>query len=145
MFGFFDQLLDFLQKHRIGHLIILTSSFAHEQHTIESNKFVYLANDSFKTTFAKQLAAVDWNEHRATVIHGGGFAMKLWQRVHAANVSACLLFKYVSEGDNRADAVQFVEQLDLLRGTELLGNNTRMKMPVSWKALFGNEPTEQLY
>lgn len=145
MHAFFDELLQFLHTQRIGNLLILTSSFAHEQHTIESTKFMYLANDSFKTAFSQYFASTEWNEYNASIIHGGGFAMKLWQRVLEKKFSVCLLFKYVSEGDNRADAVQFVEQLDALQANGLLGNDTRLKMPISWKALYGNAPTEQLY
>lgn len=145
MQAFFDELLQFLQTQRIGNLVILTSSFAHEQHTIESTKFMYLANDTFKTAFKQHFASTEWNEYNASIIHGGGFAMKLWQRVLEKGFSVCLLFKYVSEGDNRADAVQFVEHLDAMQANEMLGNDVRLKMPISWKALYGNNPTEQLY
>lgn len=145
MQNFFDELLQFLQTQRIGNLVILTSSFAHEQHTIESTKFMYLANESFKTAFKQHFASTEWNEYNASIIHGGGFAMKLYERVLEKGFSTGLLFKYVSEGDNRADAIQFVEQLDVLHANQLLGSDTRLKMPISWKALFGNNPTEQLY
>lgn len=145
MQSFFDDVLQFLQTQRIGNLMILTSSFAHEQHTIESTKFMYLANDTFKKAFAQHFDSTEWNEHTATIIHGGGFAMKLWQRLTGVEFAVCLLFKYVSEGDNRADAAQFVEQLDALQGNRLLGSEIRLKMPISWRALYGNDPTEQLY
>lgn len=142
---FFDELLAFLQTQQIANIILLTSSFAHEQHTIESTKFMYLANATFKIAFKEHFASTEWNEYNASIIHGGGFAMRLWQRVLEKDFSVCLLFKYVSEGDNRPDAIQFIEQLDALQANHLLANDTRLKMPISWKALYGNNPTEQLY
>lgn len=145
--AFFDEFKTFLQTQNISNVIILASSYAHEQHSIDATKFMYLANEQFKTTHKQQLSLTNWKEWDADnrIIHGGGFAMKLWQQVVGIDVASCLLFKYVSEGDNRADAIQLVEQLNKLESNRLLAGGKPLHAPVSWKALFGNDPTEQLY
>lgn len=152
--SFFDELSQFLLAQRVSELIVLTSSFAHEQHAIEAPKFLYLSSAAFRQRYASLLSDngrwAEWQRQDGQVIHGGGFALKLWQYVEQRQLPVCVLFKYVSEGDNRNDAMQLIDRLDqLLSGRILLAGNDEglmgVKVPVSWKALYGNEPTEQLY
>lgn len=147
--GFFDDLIKFFKEQNVRHLIILTGSFAHEQHSIGATKFIYLPNEQFKIENKTQLNASNWSEWDSSnsLIHGAGFAMKLFKRIDQS-VSSCIFFKYISEGDNRSDAVDIVQQLNvLIKG--LLNNDengqSRLIVPVSWRAMFGNDPTEQLY
>lgn len=150
---FFEQLTEFLLAQQVAELIVLTSSFAHEQHAIEAAKFVHLSSDSFRVRHQTVLASTDrWAElekRHGQIIHGGGFALKLWQHIEQKQkLPVAILFKYVSEGDNRSDAVQVLDRLDQLLDGQILGNDgatPSVKVPVSWKALFGNDPTEQLY
>lgn len=150
---FFDKLTDFLLAQQVAELIVLTSSFAHEQHAIEAAKFVHLSSDRFRVRHQKILASTDrWTElekRDGQIIHGGGFALKLWQHIEQNHqIPVAILFKYVSEGDNRHDAVQVLDRLDHLLDGQILGSGgvaPSVKVPVSWKALFGNDPTEQLY
>lgn len=150
---FFDTLTEFLLAQQIAELIVLTSSFAHEQHAIDSVKFVHLSNDSFRGRHQTILTSTErWTElekRDGQIIHGGGFALKLWQHIEQqGQIPVGILFKYVSEGDNRTDAVQILDRLDQLLNGGILGNDETtplVKAPVSWKALFGNDPSEQLY
>lgn len=148
MVPFFNELTDILSKQQISQLILLTSSYAHEQHLIEAPKFVYLANDAFKATHTEQLKTcgwIEWTDPNKT-IYGGGYALKLWQIANEKQIPSCVLFRYVSEGDNRPEAIQLCEQLDqILSGALLSKPERRLVVPISWKALFGNDPTEQLY
>lgn len=150
--SFFDELTQFLQAQQVAELIVLTSSFAHEQHTIEAVQYVHLPSENFRQRYAEALSdSSRWTEwtHRANqLIHGGGFALKLWQHMERQEVPVCILFKYVSEGDNRNDAVQLLDRLDQLLNGRILkadGSGVSVKVPISWQALYGNEPTEQLY
>lgn len=137
----------------MAELIVLTSSFAHEQHAINTVKFLHVASDGFKDRHKDSLADVqrwsEWPRQQGEVIHGGGFALKLWQAIEQRQLlPVCVFFKYVSEGDNRSDAVQMLDRLDqLLKGQILAGKSEALsiKVPVSWKAVFGNDPTQQLY
>lgn len=150
--SFFTFLLkDVLQKHQIAELIILTSSFAHEQHAIDEIKFRHVVNDNFRLRHAETLANVDlsieWRRDAGQVIHGGGFALQLWQAAVQHQLPVCLFFKFVSEGDNCPDAVQVLGNLDQLLNGQILCKKglPSVKAPVSWEALYGNNPTEQLY
>lgn len=149
MQSFFSEFNDFLLEQKISSLMILTSSYAHEQHNIDATKSNFAANDSFKASYAAKLESSDWKEFNtsSSVVHGGGFGLKLWRQAVDKSIPACLLFKYVSEGDNRSDAIRFVEQLNELQSNAWFESGVRLTMPVSWKALFGNDPdrTEQLY
>lgn len=147
MQSFFNELIDFLLEQKISNFMVLTSSFAHEQHNIDATKFMYTANDTFKAQFTPKLENSEWNEFNATnnIVHGGGFGLKLWREVNNKAIPACLLFKYVAEGDNRSDAIRFVEQLNELQSNTWFADGVRLTMPISWKALFGNDPTEHLY
>lgn len=148
--SFFDDLKVFLREQQITKLIIVTGSFSHEQHSIGTPKFMYLANEQFKTLCKTELGSdrwCEWVQNSNNVIHGGGFALKLYKSL-AADVPVCVFFKYISEGDNRNDAVDILQELNALQ-TGLLkskeNENLRLIVPVSWKAMFGNDPIEQLY
>lgn len=152
--SFFEAFEQFLLAQQVSELVILTSSFAHEQHRIEESKFSYLANDAFRQR-TKALSVADdsrwseWQRDEGQLIHGSGFALKLWQHLET-KLPVCLLFKYISEGDNRIDAIQLLDRLDQLLSGKILKNASddgllAVKEPVSWKALYGNEPSEQLY
>lgn len=145
--SFFNELIEFLSQQKISNLLVLTSSYAHEQHNLDATKFMYAANEAFKTQFAIKLENRDWNEFNAAnnVVHGGGFGLKLWRQANEKSIPTCLLFKYVAEGDNRSDAIRFVEELNELQSDVWFADGVRLTMPISWKALFGNEPTEQIY
>lgn len=111
---------------------------------------MYLADDRYFEQNKSKLESNDWikwNENNKT-IDGGGFAMKLYSQL-SQSIPSCIFFKYTAEGDNRSDAVEIVAQLNLLIDGLLQkpGSNDKCNLtaPVSWKAMFGNDPTEQIY
>lgn len=147
--SFFDDLAEFAVKQNIRSFIVLTGSFAHEQHSIGATKFWYSSDEQFKKENKSSLEAGNWGEwdRMNTLIHGGGFAMKLFQRI-SQSIPSCIFFKYISEGDNRSDAVDILQQLNILINGLLTNDEkgqSRLTVPVSWKAMFGNDPTEHLY
>lgn len=148
--------------------IILTGMFSHEQHSIGASKFMYLANERFaeqnQSTFERCNDWLKWSDENDTkVIHGGGFALKLYKRIRSASASSsssipcCIFFKYTAEGDNRNDATEIVTQLNRLidgmlqvsKDDRSSGSHSHQKIkltiPISWKSMFGNDPSEQLY
>lgn len=143
--AFFSDLILFLKKQTIREMVIITGCFAHEQHTIGSTKFEYLCNKEFRNQHHEQFKENNWKEwdQQNNVIHGGGFAMKLYKQTNEM-IPCCIFFKYISEGDNRSDAIDIVKQLNCLIDGLSLQNN-QIVVPVSWNAMFGNDPTEQLY
>lgn len=148
--AFFNEFAEFLKEQQVKQFIILTGMFSHEQHSIGTTKFMYLADERYQKQQKSNFENNDWikwNESNNT-IHGGGFAMKLYKRV-TQSIPSCIFFKYTAEGDNRSDAVEIVAQLSLLIDGLLQrpnnGDKIQLTIPISWKAMFGNEPTEQLY
>lgn len=149
LYAFFDDVIAFLKEQRVRQFVILTGSFAHEQHHIGTSKFVYLPNEKFKNNIKLNSGTKNWIEWDQTkdLIHGGGFAMKFFKKINGT-IPTCIFFKYISEGDNRSDAVDITQHLHaLVEGLftcDEIGQ-IQLNIPVSWKAMFGNEPTEQLY
>lgn len=148
---FFDELKSFLDEQKVHELIIVTGSFSHEQHSIGASKFMYLANEQFQQLHKSQLDKGTWREWKQTensLIHGGGFALKLFKHLETTTPT-CVFFKYIAEGDNRNDAVEILQELNTLKDGLLKrgenDQNYRLTVPVSWQAMFGNDPTEQLY
>lgn len=148
--AFFNDLITFLKEQQVQQFIILTGMFSHEQNAIGTTKFMHLANNQYQEQHKMKLENsqwLKWNENNK-IIHGGGFALKLYKEM-AESVPSCMFIKYTAEGDNRSDAVEIVQQLNVLLGGVLQspddGGHFRLTVPVSWKAMFGNDPSEQLY
>lgn len=70
MMEFFSELTDFLKTKKVAKLILLTSSYAYEQHFIESNPFAVVMNDAFKTTEREVVDRMKWIEFQGDIIHG---------------------------------------------------------------------------
>lgn len=148
--AFFNDLIAFLKEQQAKRIVILTGMFSHEQHAIGTSKFMYLTNDQYQTQYKAQLENsqwVKWSESNR-IIHGGGFAMKLYQQI-GESIPCCVFFKYTAEGDNRSDAVEIVQQVNVLLEGVLNsldnGGSFKLTVPISWQAMFGNDPSEQLY
>lgn len=174
--AFFNELYAFLSEQQMQQFIILTGMFSHEQHSIGASKFMYLANERFTeqnhATFERCNDWLKWSDENGTkVIHGGGFALKLYKRISATlseseseseslspSIPCCIFFKYTAEGDNRNDATEIVTQLNRLidgmlqvskddssSGSSHSHQKIKLTIPISWKSMFGNDPSEQLY
>lgn len=147
MMEFFNELVEFLKSEKIGKLILLTSSYAYEQHLVGSNPFLVVADDAFKREQNDVVELMKWNEFNGDVIHGGGYAKHLMSVASREGIPTLILFKYVSEGDNSLDAVNLLEVLNA--AFNFIDRNDAGKIqviyPMSWKSLFGNPLPEQLY
>lgn len=148
--AFFNDLIAFLNEQQVNQIVILTGMFSHEQHAIGTSKFLYLANEQYQEQYKTQLENSQWVKWSETnnIIYGGGFAMKLYKQI-SESIPSCIFFKYTAEGDNRSDAVEIVQQVNVLLERVLNssdnGGSFRLTVPISWQAMFGNDPTEQLY
>lgn len=148
--AFFNDLIAFLNEQQVNQIVILTGMFSHEQHAIGTSKFLYLANEQYQEQHKTQLENSQWVKWSETnnIIYGGGFAMKLYKQI-SESIPSCIFFKYTAEGDNRSDAVEIVQQVNVLLERVLNssdnGGSFRLTVPISWQAMFGNDPTEQLY
>lgn len=146
---FLDKLTDFIRDKQLAEVIILSSSFAHENHQVGARPYKYLANEKFLSVHSEAVEALQWSPLDGNVIHGGGYAAKLLAACTGKELAGFLLFMYVSEGDNTADAVQLVSLLDQLKKPLLPreedGGKIKLAIPSSWKHLFGNAAPVNVY
>ncbi|RZC42711.1 calcineurin-binding protein cabin-1, partial [Asbolus verrucosus] len=108
---FFADLKTSLLQYRFKNVIILTSSFDYEMHVISSNKFYYISNREI----GEVMKGIDVKPKEAEfngkyLVHGSGFAVKMYESLEES-LECVMLIKYVSEGDNRPDAITTLETL----------------------------------
>lgn len=157
MSGLFEKLTDFVRREKINRLLIVSGSYAHEKHLIGTTPFEYDCNQFCDVTEKKLLEkSTDWIETDQTsasennsggIIHGGGFARKLQQFATRKEIPTFILYKYVSEGDNIPDAIQFTDKLNGFLNILPKFDDGRaiVSHPISWKLLYGNAPPLNVY
>lgn len=136
---FFQKLVEFAQSEQVKQVVILTSSYGYEKHSVQGSDFMYKSN--------KELGKVPELEMSYTPkILGGGYALQMFERFVEANVDTIILYKYVSEGDNIPDAVALLLKLnEIIQLIDKQEEEEGLKMPVSWKYLFGNRAPTEIY
>ncbi|XP_975420.2 proteasome assembly chaperone 2 [Tribolium castaneum] len=142
---FFTDLKNSLTQFKIKSIVILASSFDYELHVVSSNKFYYISNQEI-TDVMKSLNVkpkeVEFNGKY--LVHGSGFAVKLFE-VLESNFECTVLIKYVSEGDNRPDAIACINVLNKFVNGFTKCNVTEIKFPSSWNCVFGGPPPLGIY
>lgn len=89
--------------------------------------------------------SIDPELHKIFTFTGGGYARHLMTVATRKGIPTLMLFKYVSEGDNSADAKSLLEELNAGFNFVPGGRKIKIIFPMSWKSLFGNPRPEQLY
>lgn len=138
---FFEKLKNLVLECKFKEVLIVTSSFAYEMHDVSSSKFRYVTNhkqleDQLKNANFLPLEQADG-------IHGGGYATRLYN-VLSPCIRCTILMKYSSEGDNRPDAIYFLQIISSIISINKLEADS-IKYPVSWKHVFGNPPPLGMY
>ncbi|KAI4497269.1 hypothetical protein M0802_007753 [Mischocyttarus mexicanus] len=159
--NFYHSLLQFIIGNKISKVIILTSSYAYEKPDVQSNftELRYIASPSILTADNKQIFDDSkWLQYESkdisyssdqpiAHIRGGGFASNLFHFLLNNDVPCIILFKFCSEGDNIPDALNLLNYLN--QWIKLLKMNSSgsldVKYPPSWKYLFGNVPSSEMY
>lgn len=118
----------------------------------------YIASASILTDNKQVFDDLKWLQYESKhvscskdkqIIHipGGGFAINLFDFLTNNNIPCIILFKFCSEGDNIPDAVNLMNYLN--QWMNLLQINSigslAIKYPPSWKYLFGNVPSSEIY
>lgn len=141
---FFTCLRDTLSNLKVKKVIVLSSSYAHEMHTIGSDFFKYISTEALKNKFQElKLKEVEPDANGKYIIHGSGFGTKLYEVV-SKNVDTALIVKCTSEGDNIPDAVAMLGVLIKVVDfkTEKVDN---LVWPTSWSHVYGNAAPLELY
>lgn len=139
-----EEILDIVKSEEISEIIQLSSAFSFEQHFVQNSPFEYVANDSFK--ISENLTS-NFNKSSSAQIPGCGIAIKLHDLATMKQFPSLIVFKYVSEGDNMFDAMQFAEKFNKLLDKPISDKDGRidLKIPISWKHLFGQNVNLDIY
>lgn len=140
--GFIQEIVKFVKDEKLSDLVILTSSYSHEQHFIGKSPFEYFANELVKEkNFGGFTEAVAGNQ-----ISGGGYAKLLYQHATESNIPTMIFYKCVSEGDNSFDGMQLCQKVnEILKVVPVNDGKLAIKTPVSWKFLFGRNVASEIY
>ncbi|XP_015171687.1 PREDICTED: proteasome assembly chaperone 2 [Polistes dominula] len=157
--NFYHSLLQFITANKIFKIVILTSSYAYEKTDTQINttELRYIASPSILSNNKEIFDDSKWlqyesksscpSEQQISCIPGGGFATNLFNFLLNNNVPCIILFKFCSEGDNIPDALDLLNYLN--QWMKLLKMNSSgsldVKYPLSWKYLFGNAPSSEIY
>jgi proteasome assembly chaperone 2 len=145
MAQFLAEVTKFAKDESIEKIIVLTAAFAHEKHHVSGNSFEYTSTETFLQKHP-EVKTLPWVKSESQVIHGGGYAAKLLKTCNEQDIAALILYKYISEGDNRPDAADLVEQVNLfLQILPFEDGKIKLSVPVSWNMLFGNAPPNEIY
>lgn len=142
---FFQALKDAVTELGISNVLLLASTFAYEQHDINSGHFRYISNQNVTEEFKKSnVKPMEKDDTGRYVLHGAGVVLKMFE-VFGDAVNCTVIIKYVSEGDNRPDAVSVLGLL--YRHVKCIsGSNVgNIQFPKSWSHVFGNPPPLGIY
>lgn len=138
--GYIQEITKFFKAEKLSELIILTSSFSHEMHVVDKSPYEFISNAEGKVFSGFTEAASDF------AIPGCGYAKILFKQATESGIKAVVLYKFVSEGDNFFDAIQFCQKLnETLKAIPIEANKPDIKIPVSWKFLFGRNANIEIY
>lgn len=139
---YIKEIVEFVQSEKISELLILTSSYSHEQHFVEKNPFEFLANN-----LIKEKAFPGFSESSSEFqIPGCGYAKLLYQQATESSIPTVILYKFVSEGDNFFDGIQLCQKVnEYLEVIPTAGDKLEVKTPISWKFLFGRNVKPEIY
>lgn len=140
--GYIKEILLFFSREKLRKLVILTSSYSHEQHFIEKTPFEFLANE-----FLKEKSIVGFVEASGTTIPGCGYAKILFDQATALSIPTIILYKFSSEGNNFFDGIQLCSNVNKYLNviSTCPDGSVDIKTPVSWKHQFGCDVNPEIY
>lgn len=141
---FLNDLKSYIVEQNFKQVIILTSSFSYEMKNLNCGFYRYLTNTELSNVFAENgVQPVEESEDGRIVIHGSGFAVKLYELLKECT-KATVIVKYTSEGDNRPDAMSMLHVLQkcLALKTDVL---KQISFPLSWELVYGSPPPLGIY
>lgn len=138
-----DEIIDFIKSEGIIEVIQLSSAFSYEQHFVDQNPFEFVSNEIYQVTESIS----HFNKSTQSKIPGCGIAIKLHDIATTHQIPSIVLFKYVSEGDNTFDAMQFASKINKLFDQPIPEKEGKvdLKVPISWRHMFGHNPNTEIY
>lgn len=110
------------------------------------NLMEFMQNEKFKKENTHPLEQ-DWKLREDENIFGKGFSLRLFKKVTENNISCVNFIIYVNEGDNTIDSEIFLRHINNFLKILPVSDDGKLKLefPCSWKYLFGNESTVDVY
>ncbi|XP_066152422.1 proteasome assembly chaperone 2 [Euwallacea fornicatus] len=143
---FISNLVDCLVEMKLKGLYILATGFDYELHNIENRGTFYFATnrDNGEEVIKQTSAQVLKTDHRGKFnVSGAGFGIKLFDLI-GTKISACMIIKYVSEGDNINDAMLCFSKVQQFIGIDEKAVGT-VAIPSSWNYVYGALPPLGLF
>jgi predicted ATP-grasp superfamily ATP-dependent carboligase len=140
---FCQEIVDFIKAECISELVIISSTFSYEQHFIDKSPFEYVKNEIFESAIPQELFALS-KDSLEKELPGSGVALSLFQKATENDIQSVILYKYVSEGDNRQDAFAFLMRINSFLNNPI-SEKTQIREPPSWQFLFGNSVRTEIY
>jgi hypothetical protein len=135
---FLKEIVEFIKSENLKDLIILSSAFSHERHFVDKNPFEYISNKCIEETCQKFSKSIEGKKF------GTGIALNLHKLASENKISSTVLYKYVSEGDNRYDGIELSKNAFAFI-TKKDEQEFQVKIPPSWHHFFGADPTPEIY
>jgi hypothetical protein len=101
-----------------------------------------MQNDLFKAENKYPLEQ-EWKLREDENVFGKGFSINLFKLVTENDISCVNFLISVNEGDNTIDSEMFLNRLN--KYLQILPKGEKLAIPCSWKYLFGNESTVDVY
>lgn len=143
--NFLNDLRKAIANFNLKNIILLGSTFAYELHNVNSGHFRYISNEPVKEVMdSLNISLMEKDESGRYLLHGAGITSKMFE-VLSSTAKCTVFIKYVSEGDNRPDAHSLLNILYKYVESLQDKNINNIKIPSSWKYVFGNPPPVGIY
>ncbi|KAG5682916.1 hypothetical protein PVAND_012234 [Polypedilum vanderplanki] len=135
---FISEIIQFIKEEKFSEIIQLSSAFSSEQHFVDRNPYEYLANDFYPV----ENLATQFNKSSIEKVYGSGIALKLHEQATLNEIPSVILYKFTSEGENTQESVDFCTKVSsyILKDCKI-----DVKIPSSWKNLFGFDVNAEIY
>jgi len=157
--AFIADFLQWFQEADCKELIVIGSMQAHEciDKQITGTPLRYLSTTQSTCQIPDQYVQLESREEQSTgfmqndndnssgpFIPGGGISSRVYRSCQTKGISATLLLKFCSEGDNRPDGIVLSEYLNQVVNI-LPQSPNKKKVPESWRYLFGGSAPVQMF
>lgn len=139
---YFNDLKNFVSEQKFKEVIILASTYAHEQHNIMSGHYRYITSGKDDVFKELNILPMEESENGIYLIYGSGYAVKL-HSILSSIIPSSILIKYTSEGDNRPDAYSMLNVIGSILGIK--SDLKDVKQPYSWDLVYGGPPPVGIY
>lgn len=134
---FCQEIIQFVKEEGIKEIVQISSVCSQEQHFIDKSPFEYLANDLYDASGIETFFSITTNEK----VYGSGIALKLHEAATINSIPSIILYKFVSEGDNKNDSILLFHKVVEF----LFKKKVEVKIPISWNHLFGFNVNTEIY